>query len=279
MTHPTVVDLATHSWSGLLTKGPRIVALREGPDRIPPLWCLLGVEMHAELARAFPKEGAVLGIEVTDLHPRGRPSRGSLEEIAETYLREIRARQPRGPYRIVGVGFAGVVAFELATRLEALDEKLELVAVLDALLPPGMRIDAVGRVADYAGRAKAAPRRFASLCARGWRSVAETIAGTPLRESPAFEVPRRATSPEVARYAKRARRLRTPLLVIRATEERLPSWLRVDPDLGWHGLAAKVVARDLASTHADMLLPPFVESVAHTMADHLATRRHLRCIK
>lgn len=268
MTQHMLASLATTSSPEILSEGPHVVTLRESADPAPPLWCLLGIQRYAELARAFPREGAVFGIDLPSRHRSGRNSRASVEQIAESCLREIRARQPKGPYRLAGAGLGGVVAFELATRLERLGEKLELVAVLDALLPTGMRIDAVGRIIEYAERAKSAPRRLAGWCAQGWRSSYPTPATSNV-----------CTPPEVARYAKRAQHLGAPLLVVRATAEPRPSWLRVDPDLGWHGFATKVIAHDVPGKHGDMLERPYVASVAQLMGDLTRARRHLRCVK
>lgn len=277
MTQHMPASLATLSSPELLPEGPRIASLRESSHHAPPLWCLLGIEMYAELARAFPRDGAVFGLDVPSRHRSGRDTRSSVEQIAESCLRAIRTRQPKGPYRLAGAGLGGVVAFELATRLEALGEKLELVAVLDALLPRGMRIDAVGRVIDYAERAKSAPRRLAGWCAQGWRSVAHSISAGPPSPTPATMQGR--TAPDVARYAKRAQRLGAPLLVVRATAEPRPPWLRVDPDLGWHGFATKVIAHDVPGKHGDLLEPPYVASVAQMMGDLTRAHRHLRCVK
>ncbi|GES59409.1 TdiA protein [Aspergillus terreus] len=43
----------------------------------------------------------------------------SLEEVFETYKAAMKARQPQGPYAIAGYSFGGMVAFEIAKRLEA----------------------------------------------------------------------------------------------------------------------------------------------------------------
>lgn len=43
----------------------------------------------------------------------------SLEEVFETYHAAIKKRQPQGPYAVGGYSFGGMVAFEIAKRLES----------------------------------------------------------------------------------------------------------------------------------------------------------------
>jgi thioesterase domain-containing protein len=63
-----------------------------------------------------------------------------MQELASSYLLELRRRQPRGPYRLGGWSFGGVVAFEMALQLTASGEHVALLALLSSHLPlPGGR--------------------------------------------------------------------------------------------------------------------------------------------
>jgi thioesterase domain-containing protein len=53
------------------------------------------------------------------------------------YLHEIRTRQANGPYYLGGHSFGGLVAFEIARRLEAEGEVVELLALFDTFSPLG----------------------------------------------------------------------------------------------------------------------------------------------
>ncbi|MER7751515.1 amino acid adenylation domain-containing protein [Kitasatospora sp. NPDC097643] len=55
----------------------------------------------------------------------------SVREIAEKYLGRMLEIQPQGPYRVLGWSFGGLVAHELAVRLQARGEQVELLANLD----------------------------------------------------------------------------------------------------------------------------------------------------
>jgi pimeloyl-ACP methyl ester carboxylesterase len=55
----------------------------------------------------------------------------SLDELVIDYLAEIRRIQPRGPYTLVGHSFGGVLAFEIALRLQRDGQDAEVI-LLDA---------------------------------------------------------------------------------------------------------------------------------------------------
>ncbi|MGW3099571.1 amino acid adenylation domain-containing protein [Streptomyces sp. NPDC001102] len=69
-----------------------------------------------------------------------RQAPGSVEEMADDYLAEIRKVQPHGPYHLLGWSFGGLVAHAVAARLEAAGEEVALLALLDSYpLPEGFR--------------------------------------------------------------------------------------------------------------------------------------------
>ncbi|MEV1025601.1 amino acid adenylation domain-containing protein [Streptomyces sp. NPDC050264] len=59
----------------------------------------------------------------------------SVEEVARVHLAEILRVRPRGPYRLGGWSFGGVVAFELAVLLRSRGEEVALLSVLDSAYP------------------------------------------------------------------------------------------------------------------------------------------------
>ncbi|SAK90671.1 non-ribosomal peptide synthetase [Caballeronia temeraria] len=63
----------------------------------------------------------------------------SLAGLADRYLAHIRTIQPRGPYRLMGWSFGGLVAHQIATRLEAQGESVARVVMLDSNLPQRAR--------------------------------------------------------------------------------------------------------------------------------------------
>jgi acetoacetyl-CoA synthetase len=61
---------------------------------------------------------------------------GSIEQMASSYLRNIREVQPHGPYLLTGYSFGGVVALEMAHQLLSSGEKVALLAFLDSYPHP-----------------------------------------------------------------------------------------------------------------------------------------------
>lgn len=103
----------------------------------PPLFCLPGANgsgfyFHA-LARELPLEQPVYALQVPGVEPGGIPLE-TIEELAEFQLRHLRAVRPCGPYRLAGHSNGGVVAFELARRLEAAGETVQHLAIFDTTL-------------------------------------------------------------------------------------------------------------------------------------------------
>jgi amino acid adenylation domain-containing protein len=68
----------------------------------------------------------------------------SLPQIATHYVNEAKAVQPHGPYRLLGTGFGGLAAFEMALQLQEAGDPVDYLAILDAEPPTcvlGGRVD------------------------------------------------------------------------------------------------------------------------------------------
>jgi thioesterase domain-containing protein len=60
-----------------------------------------------------------------------------IEELAARYVAAVRSVQPEGPYALGGYSMGGLVAFEAARQLDALGQRVALLALLDTLYPAG----------------------------------------------------------------------------------------------------------------------------------------------
>ncbi|MEU9043685.1 MULTISPECIES: amino acid adenylation domain-containing protein [unclassified Kitasatospora] len=129
---PTVAGLARR-----LDDGPAadaldvLLPLRTGGDRAP-LFCVhpaAGISwVYSGLLRHLGPEQPVYGLQARGLRG-GAPA--SVAEIAEDYVRQIRAVRPAGPYHLLGWSFGAVVAQEMAVRLQAEGAEVGLLALLD----------------------------------------------------------------------------------------------------------------------------------------------------
>ncbi|WBP86172.1 amino acid adenylation domain-containing protein [Kitasatospora cathayae] len=88
-------------------------------------WCYTGF-----ITRLDP-DSAVYALQARGLTGDGELP-GSLREMATDYLARIRAVQPRGPYRLLGWSFGGLVAHAVATMLQDEGAEVELLALLDS---------------------------------------------------------------------------------------------------------------------------------------------------
>ncbi|MGR6921079.1 amino acid adenylation domain-containing protein [[Actinomadura] parvosata] len=122
-----------------------LLALREGEGGVP-LFCVhpgrgIGWSYTALLPHLAPGR-PVYALQSPVLQDPGYAPPGSMRELAEDYLRRVRAVRPEGPYLLLGHSFGGLLAYEMAARLRADGQEVGLVASLDAVpWPPGTRAD------------------------------------------------------------------------------------------------------------------------------------------
>ncbi len=62
-------------------------------------------------------------------------SQNTIEEMAASYIKEIRTIQPDGPYFLGGASFGGVVAFEVARQLSVQGIEVGLLVLFDTYAP------------------------------------------------------------------------------------------------------------------------------------------------
>jgi non-ribosomal peptide synthetase component F/thioesterase domain-containing protein/acyl carrier protein len=115
-----------------------LVPLKAGAGS-PPVFFIHGVGGNVaglfSMARRMTYPGAVIGIQARGLSGR-EPPHATVEAMAAEYLREVKARQPDGPYYLCGYSFGGLVAFEMARRLWQSGDKVGLVGLFDTTMSP-----------------------------------------------------------------------------------------------------------------------------------------------
>ncbi len=84
-----------------------------------------------QLAMLVGTNHPVYGIQAQSLLA-GQPALLRLEDQAAFYLDEIREIQPKGPYYFLGYSYGGTIALEIAHRLRAMGERVELLGMLDS---------------------------------------------------------------------------------------------------------------------------------------------------
>jgi amino acid adenylation domain-containing protein len=255
---PSVRSLAAALDSRSLPRGPLFVRLRAGDARAAPLICVMGVAVYRDLALALSGERAVYGAHVPlALAPGQRAP--SVEEIAARYTALILERVPRGPYHLLGLCFGGLVAFEVAHQLLARGHEVQTLAVLDGLLPRGVRYapltHARALLDDPSRLARRVRERVQKLTRRDRREPA-TPAEAEL-DLQGKEAARLARS-----YDRHARALPVPVVVFRATERQEARWYSIDSALGWAALGAPVCVHSVPGSHLGILQRGSVAPIA-----------------
>ncbi|MBZ4398088.1 amino acid adenylation domain-containing protein [Myxococcus sp. AS-1-15] len=134
---PTVEGLArwVDAQAGVLA--PRlpegVVALRP-QGRNPPLFVAPpsagNPAVYVSLTRHLSPEQPVFGFQMPGLLDDSAP-RATIEEAAAHYVDIMRRMQPRGPYRLAGWSFGGIIVCEMARQLEAQGEQVALLGLID----------------------------------------------------------------------------------------------------------------------------------------------------
>jgi amino acid adenylation domain-containing protein len=291
LTAPTIERMASilaRSDESRSRPRPLLIALRAGGSRLP-FFGIPGSTAHPlalyELSRHGDPEQPFFALQYPEPGPGG-PYPERIEDLASRFLPEILKIQPRGPYRLGGHSFGGVVAFELAQQLVAHGHEVSLLALFDtwgkgypAVRPfPGRLIDHLAYLRTLGFRQQLAylsrkvaggtARAVAALRSRAARSVSfDDAPTTPAPPSPDIGL--------INRLAWRRYQPRTypgKLVLFRA--ERVPRWVGSrfdDPLLGWGQLAAQgVVAHAVRGDHLTLLDGTNVEPVARLLESYLS---------
>ena len=126
-------ELATNSWRYL-------VPLQLKGNRRPLFLFPGGIGsereflVFARLAGFVGEEQPIFGLRATDAQGDD-PVHRSVAQMAEDYVREIRAMQPEGPYLFLGECVGGIVAFEAARQLAEQGEHVSHFILLDSDCP------------------------------------------------------------------------------------------------------------------------------------------------
>jgi amino acid adenylation domain-containing protein len=132
---PTVAGLMSQmSLSSVQGAFSTLLPIRTGGSR-PPLFCIHpagGLSWcYMPLARYVPEDFRIYGLQARSLDGTDEPPR-SVREMAADYIGLIRTVQDTGPYYLLGWSFGGVLAHEIAVQLQAADDEVAALILMDA---------------------------------------------------------------------------------------------------------------------------------------------------
>ena len=128
-----------------------------------PLFCLAGIELYRDLALALEGVCPVHAIFVSEDRvfvqdpAEGGPTAISVEQLAESYYAAIRRSHIAGPYQLGGLSIGGIIALEVAARLEREGETVSQIYLFDTILSRFISRTPLQQFAHWIRRAVLAP--------------------------------------------------------------------------------------------------------------------------
>jgi thioesterase domain-containing protein len=96
-----------------------------------PIIAINNAVMYHRLARKFGTERRFIAVQLFDPANPQPLANHTLEEIIAQYVRLIREAQPHGPYVLMGLCVAGIIAYEAAAQLRLAGEQVPLVIMAE----------------------------------------------------------------------------------------------------------------------------------------------------
>ncbi|WP_290705916.1 thioesterase domain-containing protein, partial [Gordonia sp. UBA5067] len=129
--HPTVRELAEAVQSGVRSSGVLIGLRTAGAGQ--PLFCFHPADglawAYGELV-PYISDRPVYGLQNPAV-VAGEEPLADIGAFADRYIAEIKAVSPTGPYHLLGWSLGGVIAFEVATRLQAAGDEVAFLGLMD----------------------------------------------------------------------------------------------------------------------------------------------------
>ena len=201
----------------------------------------------------------------------------SIEELASSYLSEIRSLLPKGPYLLGGHSYGGLVAFEMARQLHAQGVGPALLIVIDAVVPGSLhhiqrsqQLSSLVRNLreggfSYLTRKASMKReyltqkvlhRFNLIASSGYLKLHRPL---PSRLRYALMEERHSQALDRHRFTSYDGKV----TLFRATDRGISLSETDDPTLGWGQLSqGGVEIHEVVADHINILLEPQVASVA-----------------
>jgi len=256
----------------------------------PPLFCIhdhTGQPLFCRnLSLSLGTDQPVFGLRSQGLSD-GETPYYTVQEMAAHYLREMRRRQPTGPYYLSGYCFGGMIVYEMANLLKDAGEEVALLALFNTPAPGSLRgwplnrlyiqnrirhelknlnaLRAREKFAFFGAKAAGlATLALGSLKARLLR-----IFSGPLHFNTGKHTQRLLSISDINIAAAKAYRPRPYVgrITLFLTEE-VPTFYPIDPEAGWMTLAAGgVEVQSVTGDNTSM----FTTHHVHALAEKLKT--------
>ncbi len=130
------IDSKSITWDSL-------VPIRPHGNKMP-LYIVHGAGLNVlffnTLAKNMDSEQPVFGLQAKGLNGIDEPLE-KIEDMAAFYISEILKQNPKGPYALAGFSFGGIIAFEMAKQLKAMNKEVKMLAMFDTYANQSDRYD------------------------------------------------------------------------------------------------------------------------------------------
>ncbi|MFF2545588.1 amino acid adenylation domain-containing protein [Kitasatospora sp. NPDC058063] len=237
-----------------------------------PLFCVhpaAGISwVYSGLLRHLDGDRALYGLQARGLlAPEAVPE--SLDAMVDDYLALIRSVQPQGPYALLGWSFGGVVAHELAVRLQEEGEEIEVLTLMDGF-PAGGTGTSAGSAEALSG--EEAVRALLESLGYDPDSAAAADGPLALLDDATLEAMARVFLGNVAVLDSfKSRTFRGDVLFFEATrEEPLPP---VRPEDWQPHVTGRIEVHRVTGRHGEMTRPDQLAQIGPVLAARLAGER------
>ena len=295
--HPTVQALAEAIGAlGEFQQNGNLVPIRAG-GKLRPLFLVHPGEGEIGYARSLAPwldgELPLYGLAASGFLAGEVPA-CSVEEMAASYVRQIRAVQPQGPYRLAGWSAGGTIAYEMANQLIGADQTVEFLGLIDTRCDysePSEPEPALVTVEGGAARRSAVPAGFdAWMRSMEWvpahasdgvradlLALGGNVEAMLARCQGAGLLPQQIGADMLRRYlavqhgiAVALRQYARPpipagMTLFTATDEQ-----RADTSLGWHAAAGRrLTVRPVGGNHRSIMEMPWIERLGAVLSAEL----------
>jgi thioesterase domain-containing protein/acyl carrier protein len=275
---PTIAELAAllpaegvEPVAGEASAWSPLVRINIGAEGRTPVFCVHGsrgnVMIFKSLADRLGATRPFFALQARGVDGELEPDE-TIEAMAERYLAAIREVQPAGPYILAGYSGGGVIAYEMAQRLTAAGDIVEIVAMIDTLEPNEMRRP-IGMLDRLRNMHRVKPWRFLALPSvllryhlAPWVSRKLGVARAP---APLTSLEAAAVAVDAAYH--RAQWAYQPLpypgdiLLVRAKDARM-HFLRSGATLGWRNFVRGTIHQvDVDADHFTVFDDPAVSQM------------------
>lgn len=132
---PTIEEMAKIlEQSGSISSASLLTSIQPEGLKLP-LFCIHGCSCeildYFTLSHHLGKQQPLYAIRARGIYGEAQPHR-QLEEAATEYIREMKAVQSEGPYRLCSIGAGGLLVYEMAQQLLSQGQEVDLLAIIDA---------------------------------------------------------------------------------------------------------------------------------------------------